>query len=515
MFQRPALNYPQVPLYLGFEQAAQRWPDKAALVYKDQRITYRQLDDQVNRFATALAELGVVKGDKVCLLLPNSPEFVIAFFGALKAGATPSAMNPAYKEREIAYQYKESEAMFLVTRQDFYPMVQAASKEMPIKAIVSSQAPLEGTRHFQTLLEKHPAKPPRPQIDALEDLAALPFTSGTTGYPKGVMLSHHNLNSNWMQFGSASQLSERDCLLLFLPLYHIYGAMLMGGGLHAGATLVLQERFDPQGTLQLVQQHQPTLFFVVPPVLVLYGQLPQVRQVDWSCVKFTMSGAAPLPKEVGLRFQELTGVTVLQGYGMTESSPITHCNPPDRTLIKPDTVGPPVSDTQQKVVDLESGVELPQGEVGELLLRGPQVMKGYWKRPQENQLVLADGWLHTGDVARIDPDGYVTIVDRSKNMIKYKGFAIGPAELEDLLFQHPAVADCAVIGVADAEGGEVPKAFVVKKAKVSAQELMEFVAGKVANYKQIRALEFIEQIPKNPSGKILKRVLIDQERAKA
>lgn len=514
-YVRPSLEYPEIPLYQTFTDAAKRWPDNIALIYNDKEITYAELDEHIRRFATALAANGIGAGDKVCLLLPNSPEFVISFYGALRAGATPSAMNPAYKEREIAYQYQESDAVALITREDFYPVIESAKAEVDINAIVSSQSPIEGTLHFQSWIESHEPKPPVVDINPKEDIASLPFTSGTTGYPKGVMLTHHNLSSNWTQFAIAGKVNEEDKLLLFLPLYHIYGAMLMGGGLMAGATLILQERFDPKGTLEHIHKYRPTLLYVVPPVLVFYSSLPEAQQIDWTCIKYIMSGAAPLSKEVGLRFQEQMGVTVMQGYGMTEASPVTHCNPLEREDIKLETVGPPVPDTEQKIIDPETGEELPIGEVGELLIRGPQVMKGYWKRPEENEEILAGGWLHTGDIAKIDEDGYVTIMDRAKNMIKYKGFAIGPAELEDLLFEHPAVADCAVIGIDDEEGGEVPKAFVVKKADVEAQELMDFVADKVAGYKRIRALEFIDAIPKNPSGKILKRVLIEQERAKA
>jgi long-chain acyl-CoA synthetase len=510
LFMNETSAYPEIPLYETLEQAVAKWPNKPALVQDDQTLTYAELDDKINRFATALTALGVKSQDKICLLLPNSFEFVISFYGALKAGAVPSAMNPGYKEREIAYQYQESDAVALITREDFYPIVQAANAEANINAVVSSALPIEGTHHFQSMLEAE-SNPAKPAVNSKDDIASMPFTSGTTGYPKGVMLTHHNLVSNWHQFSSVGDVNEKDTLLVFLPLYHIYGAMLMGGGLMAGVTLVLQERFHPQETLELLQKHRPTIFFLVPPVMVLYSNIPEAQQVDWSCVRYVMSGAAPLPAEVAQRFSEQMGVVVMQGYGMTETSPVTHCPSPNPDKIKLSTVGPPVANTEQKVINPDTGEELPIGEVGELLVRGPQVMKGYWKRPEENKEVLKDGWLHTGDVAKLDADGYVTIVDRSKNMIKYKGFAIGPAELEDLLFEHPAVADCAVIGIPDEEGGEAPKAFVVKKADVSDQELMDFVKEKVASYKQIRAVEFIEQIPKNPSGKILKRILVERE----
>jgi len=263
----PTLNYPKIPLYQTLEQAVRRWPDNVAIIDKGVRLTYAQLDEQVDRFATALAALGVEAGQQVCLLLPNSIEFVVGFFGALKAGAVPSAMNPAYKEREIAYQYQESEAVMLITREDFYPTVAAVDAKANIRAIVSAKKPIEGTHHFQTLIDTHEATPPRPAVNPKEDLASMPFTSGTTGYPKGVMLTHHNLSSNWLQFARAGRVGQDDVILLFLPLYHIYGAMIMGGGLMQGATLLLQERFDPQGTLALIQEQRPTQLYVVPPVL--------------------------------------------------------------------------------------------------------------------------------------------------------------------------------------------------------------------------------------------------------
>ncbi|MEE9256308.1 MAG: AMP-binding protein, partial [bacterium] len=292
------------------------------------------------------------------------------------------------------------------------------------------------------------------------------------------------------------------------------GAMLMGGFSCAGARQILMPRFELEESLRLVEKHRITLFFAVPPVLLAMANLPDLERFDLSSLRFILSGAAPLPPEVRARVQERTGVLTFMGYGLTEASPLTHSNPAVEAFIKPDSVGPPVSDGEQKVVDLETGEkELPPGEVGELIVRGPHIMKGYWNAPEETANALRDGWLYTGDIVRADEDGYVFILDRKKEMIKYKGFAVAPAELEAALHQLSGVLDAAVVGKPDAEGGEIPKAFVVVREEdpPSADEIMAFVRERVAGFKRIREVEFVDAIPKSPSGKILRRVL--KERA--
>jgi long-chain acyl-CoA synthetase len=325
------------------------------------------------------------------------------------------------------------------------------------------------------------------------------------------MLSHRNLVSNNIQCTSAGRITDRDVLLLFLPFYHIYGTMLMGASVASGATMCIMERFDADTALALTARHRVTLFYAVPPVLLALTMRPDLPQHDLSSVRYIMSGAAPLPPELGRRMEALTGVRVLQGYGLTEASPITHMNPIDNPdLVRLDSVGWHVSDQEERIVDADDpSKELPAGEIGELLVRGPHVMQGYWNAPEETARALRDGWLHTGDIARKDEQGFVYIVDRKKEMIKYKGFGIAPAELEALLHEHPAIADCAVVPRKDADAGEIPCAFVVLRAgaSVTATDVMQFVAGRVAGYKQVRAVEFITEIPKNPSGKILRRVL--------
>ena len=332
------------------------------------------------------------------------------------------------------------------------------------------------------------------------------------------MLSQQNLVSNNIQFISSGRISERDTLLIFLPFYHIYGMMLVGGGIYAGATLVIMEAFDLELSLALAQNHGVTLYYAVPPIMVALDNCPNLNQFDLSSMRYMMVGAAPLAPDVGQRVQDKTGVRVLQGYGLTEASPVTHLNPVDQGTVKLDSVGLAVPNQRQKIVDLTTGEqELSVGGVGELLVKGPHVMKGYWKAPEETSRVLRDGWLATGDVARIDDQGYVYIVDRKKEMIKYKGFSVAPAEVEAALFQHPAVADCAVYGKPDEDAGEIPKALVILRPgeEVGADVLMEFVAGRIAGYKKVREVEFVASIPKTASGKVLRRVLVEAEQQKA
>ena len=377
--------------------------------------------------------------------------------------------------------------------------------------VIGSARPPQ-TLNWYDVANGFPASPPPAiALDVERDLVALPYSSGTTGLPKGVMLSHRNLVCNHIMCTSAARMTERDVLLLFLPFYHIYGTMLMGASVASGATVCIMERFEARTALALTQQYGVTLFYAVPPVLLALTQMPELNQYDLSSVRYIMSGAAPLPPEIARRMRELTGLLVLQGYGLTEASPLTHLNPVDNPeLVRLDSVGWRVSDEEERIVATDDPTQdLGPDEIGELLVRGPHVMLGYWKAPEETARALRDGWLHTGDIARRDEQGYVQIVDRKKEMIKYKGFGIAPAELEALLHEHPAVADCAVVPKADPDAGEIPRAFVVLNAgiAVSGEELMRFVAERVAGYKQVRAVEFVAEIPKNPSGKILRRVL--------
>ncbi|MBX3023498.1 long-chain-fatty-acid--CoA ligase [bacterium] len=515
---RPKLDYPRVPYHGLLRRTVERCPDKWATVFHDEMVTFRELEGLSNSLANGLRALGIGKGDRVALFMTNRPEYLVSFEATSKVGGTVTPINPAYHAEEVAYQLDDSEARVLIVHEDRYPIVEsirANLKTVRHVLVIGDQAP-PGTESWDAIVRAHPASaPPAVELDVERDLIALPYSSGTTGLPKGVMLTHRNLVCNHLQCTSAARMSERDVLLLFLPFYHIYGSMLMGASIASGATVCIMERFEAMTALSITQRYRVTLFYAVPPVLLALSHLPQLRDFDLSSVRYIMSGAAPLPPEVARRMQEVSGITVLQGYGLTEAAPLTHLNPvDDPRQVRLDSVGLGISDQEERIVDADDPTqELGPDAVGELIVRGPHVMQGYWKAPEETARALRDGWLHTGDIARKDADGFVYIVDRKKEMIKYKGFGIAPAELEAVLHEHPAVADCAVVPRRDPDAGEIPRAFVVRErgATVTEAELMQFVAGKLATYKHVREVTFIDEIPKNPSGKILRRVLREKD----
>jgi long-chain acyl-CoA synthetase len=511
---RPRVPLPSVPYHGLLHHTVERFPERLATVFHGQALTFREIDGASASLAQALRTLHVAKGDRIAVLMTNRPEYLISFEAASKIGAVITPLNPAYREAEAEYQIGNSEARIVIVHEDQLPVITALRGKLPsVKQVISvGREPAPDTLSFYEIVHQTPPGDLAPTpLNAAEDLMALPYSSGTTGLPKGVMLTHANLVANAIQAVSAGRLTERDVVLIFLPFYHIYGTMLMGSAVAAGATQVLMERFDLVQALTLAQRHKVTLLYAVPPVLLAFANYPDLKKYDLSALRYIMSGAAPLPPEVAKRVQEVAGVTVLQGYGLTEASPMTHMSPvDDPDLVRLESIGLAVCNQEEKVVDLETGTrELGANQIGELVIRGPQVMKGYWKAPEETARALRDGWLFTGDIVRKDKDGFVYILDRKKEMIKYKGFGVAPAELEALLHEHPAVADCAVVAHPDPEAGEIPKAFVVTKkgASVSATDLLRFVEGKVAGYKRIRAVEFVDEIPKNPSGKILRRLL--------
>jgi long-chain acyl-CoA synthetase len=518
---RPSLEYPDMPYDRMLTHAAMRWPENEALVLRDVSLTYRELEAVTHRFARALRGLGIGKGDRVCLFTTNCPEYVVAFYALARIGAVASPMNPSYRERELEYQVGDAEAVAIVVHQSLVPLVEAVRGSLPslrhVIAIGPGAAAVSGrVESFAALINRQPPVPPPPVEIGPDDLVALPYSSGTTGLPKGVMLTHRNLVANNIQFVASLRIREADRLMIFLPFYHIYGTMLMGGGVYGGATAVLMERFEPTECLRLIERHRVTLFFVVPPVLLMLSGWPELGRYNLGSVRATMVGAAPVAPELARRFQDLTGVPVIQGYGLTEAGPLTHLNPIHAdTLNVVDSAGRLAHDTEQKVVDLETGERvLAPGEVGEICVRGPQVMRGYWKAPEATVAALRDGWLYTGDIGYVDANGFTFIQDRKKEMIKYKGFGIAPAELEAVLLEHPGVADAAVIGKPDPEAGEIPKAFLVRRpghAGLAVEEVVAFMKERLAGYKTPREVEFVDAIPKTASGKILRRVLKDRE----
>jgi len=516
---RPRLAYPEIPYGALLDRPVALYPEREAIAFHDVSITFRELEGLVNTFGNALRGIGIGPGDRVCLFMTNRPEYVIAFFALAKIGAVSSPMNPSYKEREVAYQLGDAEAVAVVVQQDLLPLVRSVRGEVPrLKHVIVvgpgvTTAP--DTLRFADLIATAPATEPTGKAAGGDELLVLPYSSGTTGLPKGVLLSHKVFLSNNIQFNSSIRATDADRFLIFLPFYHIYGLMLMGGAVHGGVPMVVMERFDMADTLRLIVERRITIVFAVPPVLLAMANRPDIGQLDWSSVRMVMVGAAPTPPELARRFTQLTGVKVVQGYGLTEAGPVTHLNPVhDDTLLTIDTGGLPCNDTEQKIVDLETGErELPVGEVGEVIVRGPQVMLGYWNAPESTAAALRNGWLYTGDIGRIDDQGYLTITDRKKEMIKYKGFGIAPAEIEALLFEHPGVADCAVIGKPDNEAGEVPKAFVVRKdPALTAEALLTWARGRLAGYKMLHEVALVDAIPKTASGKILRRVLKEEER---
>ncbi|UNK71647.1 AMP-binding protein [Microbacterium sp. H1-D42] len=478
--------------------------------------TYRQLVGQINLFAGALAARGIGVGDRVGVLCPNVPAFATVFHGILRAGATATTINSLYTPDEIANQLEDADAEWLITVSPLLPGAKAAAAKRGIAddhLIVLDGA--EGHPNLRELLgEGHPA--PDVNFDPATHLAVLPYSSGTTGRPKGVMLTHRNLVANVAQVIPMTTIDSDDRILAVLPFFHIYGmTVLLNFAMRRRAGLVTMPKFDLLEFLRIIQEHRTTWVFVAPPIAVALAKHPIVDQYDLSAVKVIFSGAAPLDGALATAVEHRLHVEVVQGYGMTETSPAVNIIPAGRTDIDKSSIGPLVPNTEARIVDPETGhdVDVPAegaSEPGELWVRGPQIMTGYLGRPEATAEMLdADGWLRTGDIATVTADGIYRIVDRLKELIKYKGYQVAPAVLEALLLEHPGIADAAVIGVNDEDGQEVPKAYVVRQqgAELSEQDVMDFVTARVAPHEKVRLVEFIDVVPKSSSGKILRKDL--------
>ena len=509
-------TYREISLQDRLREVAREVGIKPALLFGDRVVTYAELDAATDRLAAALAKRGVKKGDRVTLFMPNSVEFVFAFYGTLKAGGVVNPINALSKEREVRFQVDDAGATAVLYHEALAPVVDAVRGDLPnvrAFAVTGKSAP-SGVERFDDLAAEAGSVAVR---TGMEDLAALPYTSGTTGFPKGVMLTHANLTANQQQFFAAVPVRRSDVFLNVLPFFHIYALnLLMAGSISLGATQVVMARFDMAEYCTLVERHRATACFIVPPIVLGLAMSPEVSKHDFSAVRFFSSGAAPLAPDPARRMIERIGKPIVQGYGLTETSPVTHSNPVEAAVLE--SIGPTVPGTLDKIVDLDAGTRtLATGEVGEICVRGPQVMLGYWNKPQDTADVIRDGWFHTGDVGKKDENGYVFVVDRKKEFIKYKGFGVGPAEVEAVLCEHPAVADAGVIGKRDEEAGEIPKAFVQLRpnAQATADELIAFVKERIADYKRVREVEFVEKVPRTASGKILRRELAERERARA
>ncbi len=506
----PDVDIPAVPVTEFILRRAGEVPDRPALVDgpSGRTYTYAVLAEMIRRFAGGLAARGLGPGDTIALMAPNIPEYAIAFHGAAVAGVAVSTINPTYTAEEVRFQLQDSLASMIVTIGLFVDTAKEAAEGTGVQEIVVIGEAPEGTIPVTDLLGE-PLD--QVEVDLEEHVVVLPYSSGTTGFPKGVMLTHRNLVANLCQIEGGLAVEDDEVALAVLPFFHIYGMqVLMNGLLAQGVTIVTVPRFDLEQVLGLIQDKQVTRFFAVPPIILALAKHPIVDQYDLSSLRQVFSGAAPLSAELALEAGARIHCEVVQGYGMTEMSPVSHLTPPGQ--FKPGTSGVTVPNAECRIVDPVTGEDQPVGGEGELWVRGPMVMKGYLNNPEATAATVdADGWLHTGDIAVIDEDGHVTIVDRVKELIKYKGFQIAPAELEALLLTHPAVADAAVIGILDDEAGEIPRAFVVVKPgqEVTAEEITAFTQERVATYKVIRDVVFVEAIPKSPSGKILRRMLRD------
>ncbi|MGW0912233.1 4-coumarate--CoA ligase family protein [Streptomyces sp. NPDC002784] len=522
MFRSEYADVPPVelPIHDAVLGRAAEFGDTPALIdgTNGMTLTYAQVDHFHRRIAAALAEAGVRKGDVLALHSPNTVAFPTAFYAATRAGASVTTVHPLATPEEFAKQLKDAEARWIVT---VSPLLEVARRAAGLAGGIEEILVCDSAPGHRSLIDMLASTAPEPQvdIDPAEDIAALPYSSGTTGVPKGVMLTHRQIATNLAQLEPSIPAKPGDRILAVLPFFHVYGlTALMNAPLRKGATVVVLPRFELETFLAAIQDHRITDLFVAPPIVLALAKHPLVAQYDLSSLRHIVSAAAPLDAQLAAACSRRLNLPPIgQAYGMTELSPGTHVVPLESMReAPPGTVGKLIAGTEMRIVSLDDpGKDLDVGEAGEILIRGPQVMKGYLKRPEDTAAMIdEEGWLHTGDVGRVDTDGWLFVVDRVKELIKYKGFQVAPAELEALLLTHPGIADAAVIGVPDDNGNEVPRAYVVRQpsaADLSEGEVMMHVAERVAPYKRIRQVSFIDGVPRAASGKILRREL--RERA--
>lgn len=494
-------------------------PDAEAMTFYGHRTTYRELQQAAHAFASALQQAGIQKGDRVALMLPNSPQYVIGYYGILTTGAIVTQVNPLLVERELQYILQDSGARAIVVLDSLYPRVKNIQANTSVTTVIAvslqpSTASFTPDVRFDQFLQQGFVQPlTETAFNPVQDVAILQYTGGTTGRSKGAMLTHRNLVANVIQgyefFKSELQFGQERCLTV-VPLFHVFGmTACMNLSIFMGSSLVLLPRFEIKEVLETIQREKPTFFPGVPTMYVALTHFPGVEAYGVNSIRTCNSGSAPMPVELLKGFERTTGAKILEGYGLSEAAPTTHCNPPFAPR-KPGSVGIGLPSTEYKIVDVRAGeAEVPVGEIGELVVRGPQVMKGYWNMPEETAQTLREGWLYTGDLARMDEDGYVYIVDRKKDLIIASGYNIYPREVEEVIYEHPAVKEAAVVGVPDSYRGETVKAFIVAKegAAVTEQEMQDFCKVNMASYKVPKLIEFRTELPKSGVGKVLRRTL--------
>ncbi|MGE6716424.1 long-chain-fatty-acid--CoA ligase [Peribacillus frigoritolerans] len=546
--QIPAvLSYEDKPLYSFLKESAEEFPDKVSIHFQGKELTFREVHESALKFAAYLKSIGLQKGERVAVMLPNCPQGVISFFGILMAGGVVVQTNPTYTERELEYQMKDSGAKMILAMDILFPRVSAVASRTDIEHIIVTaikeylsfpknliypfiqkkqygiviNVEHEGNHHLfsEIMKRKITEEADTVPIDVNNDLALLQYTGGTTGFPKGVMLTHKNLLANTKMCNAWLYKNKRgeERILAILPFFHVYGmTTVLVLSVMEGNTMIIMPKFDVEATLKTIQKQKPTMFPGAPTMYIGLLNHPDIAKYDLSSINACISGSASLPLEVQEQFEKITGGKLVEGYGLSETSPVTHANFIwDQPRVK-GSVGLPWPDTDSAILSLESYEELPPNELGEIAIKGPQVMKGYWNRPDETEKTFKNGWLLTGDLGYMDEQGFFYVVERKKDTIIAGGFNIYPREVEEVLYEHEAIQEVVVAGIPDPYRGETVKAYVVlkKNARVTEEELNEFARKNLASYKVPRSYEFRDELPKTTIGKILRRVLIEEEKKK-
>ncbi|KAF1085368.1 Long-chain-fatty-acid--CoA ligase [Sporotomaculum syntrophicum] len=522
---RPRLHYPDLTMPQYLDKSAKDFPERAAIVFAETQYSFRKLAGLVNQCAGALNALGVKKGDRVAIMSPNCPQYILGFLATLKLGAVVVQVNPMYVERELEYILKDSGAQTIIAYDALYRRIKNVRSRVALQNVLvftlgkGSVAIDSNALQIEELLPQYPTQFQQVPLDMDEDIAVFQYTGGTTGVSKGAMLTHRNLTANTLQVTEWMETMKygKDKVLCALPFFHSYGMTgCLNFSIINAATMIIMAQFNIKECMELIKHEKPTIFPGVPTMYIAVNNYPNAQGYGIKSIKSCMSGSAPLPMEVVEQFEKLTEGLLVEGYGLSEASPVTHCNP----LLerrKVGSIGIPLPDTDCKIVDLETGLrELPPGEIGELCIKGPQVMKGYWNMPEETANTLKNEWLYTGDIAKMDEEGYCYIVDRKKDIIIAGGYNIYPREIEEVLYEHPKIREAVAVGVPDPYRGETVKAFIVLKEgmQADAKEIIHYCRANLARYKVPQYVEFRNALPQNVMGKVLRRILREEESQK-